>query len=448
MPYIPCQHGMAAARLRENVQAVINMFIKRSIRFILHLRKRKETDEERAVAVRMRVAYNGKTLDFATGCSVLPSSWDNDRQTVRTGKDMNEINRTLAGYKNIMEEVFARFELLEKRIPAVGEVKDLFNDMNGKPSIKVPTPDESLFLAFDHFMESQGKKNQWTASTYKKFATIKEHLQTFDKDMGFHNVNEDKMEGFVRFLTKKKGMRNTTVAKDIAFVRWFFRWAAMQGYYEGNVHESFKPKFKGTNGEAKEIIFLTKDEVSKLQAFEPQPGQGHLERVRDVFLFCCFTGLRYSDVAKLRKNDIKDGYFDVVTQKTVEGIRIELNRYSQAIINKYMDCKLPGGKLFPVVSNQRMNEHLKELGKKCGIDEPTRTVYFIGNERHEEVYPKYALLTTHCGRRTFVVNALRLGIPVEVIIRWTGHSDYKSLKPYVKIVDELKRREMSKFDDF
>ena len=167
-----------------------------------------------------------------------------------------------------------------------------------------------------------------------------------------------------------------------------------------------------------------------------------------MFLFCCFTGLRYSDVAKLRKNDIKDGYFDVVTQKTVEGIRIELNRYSQAIINKYMDCKLPGGKLFPVVSNQRMNEHLKELGKKCGIDEPTRTVYFIGNERHEEVYPKYALLTTHCGRRTFVVNALRLGIPVEVIIRWTGHSDYKSLKPYVKIVDELKRREMSKFDDF
>lgn len=138
------------------------MFIKRSIRFILHIRKRKDSNEEKAVAIRLRVAYNGKTLDFATGCSVLPSLWDNDKQIVKSGKDKNEINRTLAEYKNTLEEVFARFELLEKRIPAVGEVKDLFNDMNGKPSIKVPTPDESLFLAFDLFTESQGKKNQWT----------------------------------------------------------------------------------------------------------------------------------------------------------------------------------------------------------------------------------------------------------------------------------------------
>lgn len=423
------------------------MYIKRSIRFILHVRKKKETDSETPFMIRLRVAYNGNMIDFATGCSVLPSCWDKDKQIVTSGEGKNETNRVLSELKNTMEEIFARYELIEKRIPAVGEVKDLFNDMNGKPKIDVPSPENDLFLAFDLFTESQGKKNQWTESTFKKFATIKEHLMAFDKHLCFHNVNEDKMEGFVSYLNKK-GMRNTTIAKDLVFVRWFFRWASTQGYYDGNVHESFKPKFKGTNGEAKEIIFLTKEEVERMQAFEPQPGQGHLERVRDVFLFCCFTGLRYSDVAKLRKNDIKDGYFDFVTQKTVDGIRIELNKYSQAIVDKYKGCKLSGGKLFPVVSNQRMNDYLKELGMKCGIDEPTRIVYFMGNERHEEVYPKYALLTTHCGRRTFVVNALRLGIPVEVIIRWTGHSDYKSLKPYVKIVDELKKKEMSKFDDF
>lgn len=437
---------MAVAWSWQNVFIV--MFIKRSIRFILHLRKHKEGEEEKAVAIRLRVAFGGKSLDFATGLHVLPSCWDNAKQTVKSGKDKAETNRILAEMKNTMEEVFARYELIEKRIPAVGEVKDLFNDMNGKPSIKVATPDENLFLAFDIFMESQGKKNQWTDSTYKKFATIKEHLKAFDKDLCFHAVNEDKLEAFVQFLTKKKGMRNTTIAKDLVFVRWFFRWAATQGYYEGNVHETFKPKFKGTNGEAKEIIYLSQDEVKAFQDFQPKPGQEHLGRVRDVFLFCCFTGLRYSDVAKLRKDDIKDGYFDIVTQKTVDGIRIELNKHSQAIIDKYKDCQFPKGKLFPIVSNQKMNEYLKEIGKLCGLDEPTRIVYFMGNERHEEVYPKHALLTTHCGRRTFVVNALRLGIPAEVIIRWTGHSDYKSLKPYVKIVDELKKREMSKFDDF
>lgn len=67
---------------------------------------------------------------------------------------------------------------------------------------------------------------------------------------------------------------------------------------------------------------------------------------------------------------------------------------------------------------------------------------------YEEVYPKWALLTTHCGRRTFVVTALRLGIPVEVIMRWTGHSSFEAMKPYAKIVDEVKEKSMSRFDNF
>lgn len=81
-------------------------------------------------------------------------------------------------------------------------------------------------------------------------------------------------------------------------------------------------------------------------------------------------------------------------------------------------------------------------------NEPQRIVYFKGNIRYEEVLPKYALLTTHCGRRTFIVNCLRMGVPAEVIMKWTGHSDYKSMKPYIKIVDKLKASEMEKFNSF
>ena len=100
----------------------------------------------------------------------------------------------------------------------------------------------------------------------------------------------------------------------------------------------------------------------------------------------------------------------------------------------------------PVISNQKMNDYLKDIGKAMKFDTPIREVYFKGNKRYEEVKPKYELLTTHCGRRTFVVNALTLGIPSEVIMRWTGHSDYESMKPYMKIVDKLKKSEMSKFN--
>ena len=88
------------------------------------------------------------------------------------------------------------------------------------------------------------------------------------------------------------------------------------------------------------------------------------------------------------------------------------------------------------------------MGQLAGIEEPQRIIYFKGSKRHEEVLPKWAVLTTHCGRRTFIVNALRLGVPAEVIMKWTGHSDFKAMRPYVKIVDELKVAEMEKFNTF
>ena len=190
------------------------------------------------------------------------------------------------------------------------------------------------------------------------------------------------------------------------------------------------------------------EELLNLYSFKFPPSRSSLEAVRDVFCFCCFTGLRYSDVAKLRRSDVKRDYISVVTQKTVDGLIIELNKYSRAILKKYENIGLPNDKALPVISNVKMNEHLKVMGEMAGIDEPTRVVYFKGNVRHEEVLPKYALLTTHCGRRTFIINALRLGVPAEVIMKWTGHSDYKAMKPYIKIVDKLKVAEMDKFNKF
>ena len=95
-----------------------------------------------------------------------------------------------------------------------------------------------------------------------------------------------------------------------------------------------------------------------------------------------------------------------------------------------------------------MNEHLHEAAEIAGLDELVSVVSYSGSERKEVVVPKYAVLTTHCGRRTFIVNALRLGIPASVIMEWTGHSDYKAMKPYIKIVDAAKAENMARFDNF
>ena len=100
----------------------------------------------------------------------------------------------------------------------------------------------------------------------------------------------------------------------------------------------------------------------------------------------------------------------------------------------------------PVQSNAAMNRQLKEIGLLCGITEPVRTVHYVRDQRIEQEQPKWKLLSTHCARRTFVVHAIRLGIPAEVIMKWTGHSGFSAMKPYVAIVDELKAEQMRKFN--
>ena len=134
--------------------------------------------------------------------------------------------------------------------------------------------------------------------------------------------------------------------------------------------------------------------------------------------------------------------------KTVDSLRIELNTHSRAILKKYAPFEFPNGNALPVVSNQKMNTYLHELCKLAGFDEPIRITYYLGNERFDEIKPKYIVIGTHTGRRSFICNALGMGISPQVVMKWTGHSDYKAMKLYIDVADEIKAEAMKKFDDF
>lgn len=201
-----------------------------------------------------------------------------------------------------------------------------------------------------------------------------------------------------------------------------------------------------TENHLEKVIFLTWDELNKLKDYQIPKDKQYLERVRDVFLFCCFTSLRYSDVRNLERSDVKSDHIEITTVKTADSLTIELNKYSKAILDKYKDIHFENYMALPVISNQKMNDYLKELGELAEINEPIRETYYKGNERIDEVTPKYALLSTHAGRRTFICNALALGIPAQVVMKWTGHSDYKAMKPYIDIADDIKANAMNKFN--
>ena len=101
---------------------------------------------------------------------------------------------------------------------------------------------------------------------------------------------------------------------------------------------------------------------------------------------------------------------------------------------------------FYATSSQPSAKLEKELCELAGIDTPVHLTYYRGQQRIDETLPKYELIGTHAGRRTFICNAILLGIPANVIMKWTGHSDYKAMKPYVDVADETKASAMSKFN--
>ena len=146
----------------------------------------------------------------------------------------------------------------------------------------------------------------------------------------------------------------------------------------------------------------------------------------------------------LTKKDIYDDTIHITTQKTNDKLTIELNNYSRTILARY--THLEGDKALPVISNQKMNQYLKELGRECSLNEPIIDIYYIGGKKIVETRAKWEALGTHCGRRTFICNALMLGIAPSVVMKWTGHSDYKSMKPYIDIADSAKKRAMSLFN--
>lgn len=430
------------------------MVINRKIKFIIHCRKKGDSVNGKNLGILMRVTIRGHApFDFSLGANVDAEYWDEKSQRVKDGF-VNEnnlstiaINNAIEDYRRNINEVFSVFELIEKRIPTIKEIREKFDEKIGKKSeLEDPETDGiDLYVIFDKFIKSEGSNKQWTQSTYKKFKTLRNHLKAFDPYLTLDKINDNKMEQLVEYFYKVN-LINTTVSKTLKFFNWFLRWAQKNGYYTGNSHVNFKPKLRGSEGVHNEPIHLTIEELEIIKNYQFKESEKHLERTRDVFLFCCYTGLRYSDVFNLQKSDIKNGYIRIVSQKDTDGLKIELNETAKKILDKYKDCNFEKGKALPVISNQKMNSQLKEIGQMCEFNSPEKRVWFKKNERNEEEHPKWTLLTTHVGRRTFIVNGLTLGIPGEVIMRWTGHSDFKAMKPYMKIVDSLKKSEMEKFN--
>ena len=429
--------------------------------------------------IRLRVTFNGQRLDLKTGCQVVDlEAWDNEAQLVKSGykgpkgETALTINNELRNIKDQMDATFKFFEATD-RIPTVDELRKMYEErLNGTvPKRPVPEPKKErkpkapdFFEVYNLFLKECGEKNAWTKATFEKMESLRVDLIAFKKDVSFSDLSEATLTEFVAYLRDEKvlhcprkkkgerkkydkedlvGLKNSSIDKKLGYLRWFLNWATDRGYNTNLAYRTFRPTLKKTQ---RKVIYLTRDEMARIRSLELSKELAYLDPVRDVFLFCCFSGLRHSDVNNLRRSDIKGDHLEVTTVKTANSLSIELNDVTRAILDKYKDVPFKDNKALPNYTNQAMNRDIRLLCQLAGIDEEIRVTTYKGNVRKDEIHPKWELIGTHTGRRTFIVTTLSLGIPPNVVMKWTGHNDYKSMKPYIDIVDTIKAESMAKLN--
>ena len=450
------------------------MKIRRSVKF--NLRPYGKTDKK--YQIWMRVTFNNVQKILSTGYHLdLDGAWDSKLMMVASGyvgsdgATASQINVALNNMFNQMDAAFKYFEAtelyptMEQLLKRYDEKMSGITPVKPEPSKKQEKPKEmDFFKAYEEFMSECGEKNAWTEATFEKMEAMRADLASFKKNIKFSSLTQTTLTEFVAYMRdskklrtprKKKGerkdydqedlvgLKNSTIEKKLGYLRWFLNWATDKGYNTNLAYKTFRPTLKMTQ---KKVIYLTKDELARVRNLELSEAQAYLDPIRDVFFFCCFSGLRHSDVNNLRRSDVKGDHIEVTTVKTADSISIELNDITKAILEKYKDTPFKDNKALPNYTNQAMNRDIKELCKLAGIDEEIRITTYKGNVRTDEIHPKHELVGTHTGRRTFIVNALSLGIPPNIVMKWTGHSDYKAMKPYIDIVDSIKATSMTKFN--
>lgn len=413
------------------------------MKFKFTLEKRRKDGElvVKNLPIRIAVNHSMKRLTLSTGYNVDLIAWNADKEKVkqgftnRDGITYNVINSKLAEQHSFIERYSSECELQGVEIN-LSELKGKFAaSFKRKRTIKLSeTPEQlSLFDYFDMFVSERGKQNDWTLATFTKFKAVRKHLYTFNKKLTFDAINEDTLNSYIVFLRDKCNMMNSTLKKQLGYLKWFLNWANTKNLIDDSLYRNYKPKLKQAE---KEVVYLTSQELDLIREYKIPESKEYLKRIRDVFLFGCYTSLRYSDIFNLKRSNVINNKLHIVTVKTHDKLNIQLTSKAKAILEKYVEVHFEYDKVLPVISNQKMNEYLKELCELAEIDTPITQVHFKGNQRIENTYPKYALMGTHTARRTFICNALLKGMPAHAVMKITGHSDYKSMQPYINIVGQ------------
>ena len=281
----------------------------------------------------------------------------------------------------------------------------------------------TLDQAFDIYFESKMGIN--SAGYEKKFKIYKnDYFRAGISKIDVQNCDVSVFLRLRQYLLSKNN--NNTAERKLRAFKGFVN------YIHNNIMEidiDWLRKVDLPRKFSQKIIALTENELELIKHAEIKP---FLEHSRDVFLFACNTGARYSDLLNFKHSDIIDGHWHLRTKKTKTLLQIPLNAEAERIAKKYEEF----GSL-KLKTIKQLNLNIRQICRMAGLNEIINKSNFQGSKRTDKQYEKWQLITCHTGRRTFITIALTKGIPQQIVMRVSGHSNYETFKKYIDFVSDV-----------
>jgi integrase len=421
-----------------------------------HLERRKDQSGNpiiKNVPIRLSLHFDGYRLEYYTGIRVQNANNFN-LDYWKTRKQFIASQEPQAGRKNQkLKDIKAKAELIYDQAIALGErptpsyIKQKL-DEHFKGATLTKEKKKLVKEAFEEFLIQIKRKN--SVNTWKKHNTTYKHLASvflneFDK-LTFERINTAFVERFRNGLInqgfkqrdEKQEYLNNTVVKYLDSLRYFLNWCKdeQRNYFNGNA------KFEDVKENEINVIYLTAEEIAILEKAK-MPNE-LLAKVKDVFLFGCYTGMRFSDLYKLKRSDVLDDSIRFYITKNHETTWhvVPVIPKAKQILNKYK--KNTDEKALPVLSNQETNQALKLVMQEIGLNEMlTIREKKADGVIEERQYKKWELITCHTSRKSFISFAVERGMNESVIKSITGHSkNSRAFTKYYEISEAKKRAAM------
>jgi integrase len=405
-----------------------------------YIEKRKEKTEN--VPINLKYSFNGQRFEYFTGHRIDAKYYIDKYWTKQNAKpiklkapDSEYINANLETLKSHVQSIETNAKALGIALSPDYFRKELINLVKKKPEaeeVKV-----TFMQFFDMYIQNcktainESTGNRLSKASAVKYTNMRNMLKDFFAFRGetadFADLDKQLYSELVNYMIEEKDYSINTYGRAIKFIKTVLHSATEQGY---NTKMDYKLVFRGTS-EPSDSTYLTEVELENLFKLNLSDNF-RLERVRDLFLIGCWTGLRFSDFTSIKKEDINGDRIRVKTQKTRHKVIIPIHPTVRAIIEKY-NFELP-----PAISNQKFNEYLREVAIKAEINEPFTKHITKGGKPISITHPKHDFITSHVARRSFATNAYKRKIEPLLIMAITGHKTETEFLKYLKITDEEK----------